>query len=60
MSKRSAIGRCPFSLTHGQDTILPMEVVILFLRIGKQNGLTLEEYNETMIIELVLMYDITL
>ena len=42
----------PYSLVYGHDAVLPMEVVVPSLRVAKQNGLTPEEYNEAMIIEL--------
>ena len=42
----------PYSLVYGHDVVLPMEVVVPSLRVAKQNGLTLEEYNEAMIMEL--------
>ena len=51
-SKRSATGVSPYSLVYGHDVVLPMEVVVPSLRVAKQNGLTLEEYNEAMIMEL--------
>ena len=38
-SKRSCIGISPFSLTYGQDAILPMEVVVPSLRVSRKNGL---------------------
>ena len=42
----------PYSLVYGHDAVLPMEVVVPSLRVAKQNGLALEEYNEAMIMEL--------
>ena len=41
-----------FSLTYGQDAVLPMEVVVPSLRVSKQNGLTPQEYSEAMMMEL--------
>ena len=41
-----------FSLTYGQDVVLPMEVVVPSLRVSKQNGLTPQEYSEAMMMEL--------
>ncbi len=42
----------PFSLIYGHDVILPMEVVLLFLRVVRWYGFTLDEYNEAMAMEL--------
>ena len=39
-SKRSSIGVSPFSPTYGLDAVLPMEVVVHFLRVSKKNDLT--------------------
>ena len=38
--KRCSTKVSPFSLTYGQDVVLPMEVVVLSLRASRQNGLT--------------------
>ena len=51
-SKRSSIGVSHFSLTYGQDAILPIEVVVPSLRVSRQNGLTPQEYVEAMMMEL--------
>ena len=51
-SRRSFIGLSPFSLTYGQDAVLSMEVVVPSLRVSSQNGLTPQEYNEAMMMEL--------
>ena len=40
ISKRSSTGVNLFSLTYGQDEVLPMEVVVPSLRVSMQNGLT--------------------
>ena len=37
--KRDYIGVSPYSLTYGQDAVLPMEVVVPSLRVSRQNGL---------------------
>ncbi|XP_055960096.1 uncharacterized protein LOC130014958 [Mercurialis annua] len=39
-------------LTYVHDAVLPMEVVVRSWRVSKQNHLTLEEYNETMMMKL--------
>ena len=51
-SKRDSIGVNPYSLTYGQDAMLPMEEVVPSLRVSKQNGLNPQEYSETMMMEL--------
>ncbi|XP_055961838.1 uncharacterized protein LOC126681523 [Mercurialis annua] len=51
-SRRNATGVSPFMLTYGHDAVLPMEVVVRSLRVAKQNHLTPEDYNETMMMEL--------
>ena len=56
-SKMSSTGVGPFSMTYGQDAILPMEVVVPSIRVSKKNGLTPQEYGEAMMIELESTYD---
>ena len=51
-SKRDSIGVSPYSLTYGQDAVLPMEVVVHSLRVSRHNDLNLQEYNEVVIMEL--------
>ena len=53
----SSIGVGPFSMTYGQDAILPMEVVVPSIRVSRKNGLTPQEYSEAMIMELKSTYD---
>ena len=42
----------PYTLTYGQDVVLPMEVVVPSLRVSRHNGLNPQEYSEAMMIEL--------
>ena len=51
-SKRDSTGVSPYSLTYGQDVVLPMEVVVPSLRVSRQNGLNPQEYSEAMMMEL--------
>ena len=51
-SKRSSTGVNPFSLVYGQDTVLPMKVVVPSLRVFRKNDLTSQEYSEAMMMEL--------
>ena len=56
-SKRSSAWVSPFSLTYGQDEVLPMEVVVPSLRVSIQNSLTPQEYSEAMMMKLESTYD---
>ena len=51
-SKRDSTRVSPYSLTYGQDAVLPMEVVVHSLRVSRQNGLNPQEYCEAMMVEL--------
>ena len=51
-SKSSSIRVSHFSITYGQDAVLPMEVVVPSLRVSKKNSLTTQEYSEAMMREL--------
>ncbi|XP_075515606.1 uncharacterized protein LOC142550255 [Primulina tabacum] len=51
-SKRTATGVSHFSLTFGHDAVLPLEIMVPSMRVAKQNELSLEHYNEAMIMEL--------
>ena len=55
-SKRSSTWVSHFSLTYGQDAILPMEVVVPSLRVFKKNGFTPQEYSEAMMMALESTY----
>ena len=55
-SKRDSTGVSPYSLTYGQDTMLPMEVVVPSLRVSKKNGLNPQEYSEAMMMELEALH----
>ena len=51
-SKRDSTGISPYSLTYGQDEVLPMEVVVPSLKVSRQNDLNLQEYSAAMMMEL--------
>ena len=38
--KRCSIGVSLYSLTYGQDAVLPLEVVVPSLRLSRKNGVT--------------------
>ena len=42
----------PYSLSYGQDEVLPMEVVVPSLRVSRHNCLNPQEYNKAMMMEL--------
>ena len=50
--KRDSTWVSPYSLTYGQDAVLPIEVVVPSLRVSRHNGLNTQEYNKAMMIEL--------
>ena len=52
ISKRDSTGVSPYSLTYEQDVVLPMKVVVPFLRVSRQNDLNPQEYSEAKIMEL--------
>ena len=54
-SKRDSTRVSPYPLTYGQDTVLPMEVVVPSIRVSRQNGLNPQEYNEAMMMELEVL-----
>ena len=56
-SKRSSIWVSHFSLTYGQDAVLPMEVVVPSLRVSRKNGLIPQQYSEAMMKELEFVDD---
>ena len=47
----------PYSLVYKHDAVLLMEVLVPSLRVAKKNGLTPEESNEAIIIELKNAYE---
>ena len=51
-SKRDFIGVSLYSLTYGQDVVLPMEMVVPSLRVSKHNGLNSQEYSVAIMMEL--------
>ena len=51
-SKRDSTRVSPYSLTYGQDAVLPMEMVDPYLRVSKHNGLNPQEYSEPTMMEL--------
>ena len=51
-SKRDSTGVSPYSLTYGHDVVLPMELVVLSLRVSRKNGLNPQEYSEAMMMEI--------
>ena len=56
-SKRSFIRISLFSITYGQDVVIPMEVVVPSLRVSRQNSLTPQEYSEVMMMGLKFIDD---
>ena len=53
--KRDSTGVSPYSQTYGQDVVFPMEMIVPFLRVSRQNGLNPQEYSEAMMIELEVL-----
>ena len=51
-SKRDSTGVSPYSLTYGHDVVLPMELIVLSLRVSRKNGLNPQEYSEAMMMEI--------
>ncbi|XP_073019371.1 uncharacterized protein [Primulina eburnea] len=51
-SKRTATRVSPFFHTFGHDAVLPLEIMVPSMRVAKQNELSLEHYNEAMIMDL--------
>ncbi|KAM1800754.1 hypothetical protein ACFX11_032434 [Malus domestica] len=47
-SKRAGTGTTPYTLTFGQDAVLPVEINVSSVRIQNQFGLHSEEYIEAM------------
>ena len=51
-SKRDSTRVSPYSLTYGQDVVLPREVVVPSLWVSRQNLPNPQEYSEAMLMEL--------
>ena len=51
-SKRYFVRVSTYFLTYKQDAVLPIEMVVPFLRVLKHNGLNPQEYSEAMMMEL--------
>ncbi|KAI5312507.1 hypothetical protein L3X38_041680 [Prunus dulcis] len=51
-SKREATSTTPYALTYGHDAILPMEIVVQFLKIAHQHSVIREDYSQAMLLEL--------
>lgn len=51
-SKRVSIGTNPYTLTYGHDAILLMEIVVHSMRTVFQEKISVEEFNEAIILEL--------
>ena len=51
-SKRYFVRVSTYFLTYKQDAVLPIEMVVPFLRASKHNGLNPQEYSEAMMMEL--------
>lgn len=52
---RTSIGVSLYTLTYGHDVVLPMEIVIPTFKTTFQLGLTPDEFNEAMMLELKVM-----
>lgn len=39
-------------MTYGHDAVIPMEIVVPFLRVMQQNELSIEKFTQAMIMEL--------
>lgn len=52
ISKRTNTGISLYTLIYGHDAIVPMKIVVPSMRIAFQERLTMEEFNEAMILEL--------
>ena len=51
-SKRDCTRVSTYSLTFGQDAMLPMEVIVPSLRVSRHNRLNPQEYSEAIMMEL--------
>ncbi|XP_058216223.1 uncharacterized protein LOC131327197 [Rhododendron vialii] len=51
-SKKEAINVTPYMLVYGHDPVLPMEVTVRSTRVAYQNGLSLADYSQAMLMEM--------
>ena len=51
-SKRDSTRVNPYFVTYGQNTVLPIEVVVPSPRVSRHNGDNPQEYNKAMVMEL--------
>lgn len=57
-SKRDAIMVCLFTLTYGHNVVIPMEVLVSYIRVALQNNLIPKDYLQAMIVELEELYQV--
>ena len=54
---RTSTGATPYSLVYGMEVVLPIEVQISYLRIMKDAGLNEDDWIQTQLDQLKLIYD---